>query len=81
MYQMNTKYINYFLAIFVILVCFIWVYFLVFTDDFMGGLPRMQRRIFIGLLSGYGIYRSYRLYLQIQRDKINDKHINDDENE
>ncbi|HLU87616.1 MAG TPA: hypothetical protein VKZ44_07655 [Taishania sp.] len=71
---MNTKYINYVLSSFVIIVCLVWIYFLIFSDEFIGGLPRLQRQVLTGILSLYAIFRTYRLYQMVQRDKINKRH-------
>lgn len=70
---MNTKYINYFFSGFVIALCLVWIYFLLFSEEFVGNIPNTQRKIFVGILLIYAAFRGYRLYLLIQHNKMNRK--------
>ena len=70
---MNTKYINYIFSVFAIILCLIWIYFLLFSREFMGNLSGTHKKIFVGFLLLYAIYRVHRLYTLIQKDKMNKK--------
>lgn len=70
---MNSNLINYFLSGFVIVICLIWIYFFLFTEQF-DNMPSMYRKVFLGILSFYALYRAYRLYLQIQKNKYTNNH-------
>lgn len=68
---MNIKYINYIFSGFVIILCLVWSYFLLFSDEFVGNIPNTQRKIFVGILLLYAAFRGFRLYTLIQQNKIN----------
>jgi len=66
---MNMKVLNTVLALFVIAICLIWSYFLLFSDFFMTNLSILQRRGFAVFLLLYACYRTYRLYIFLQKNK------------
>ena len=63
--------INVFLSGFIIVMCFVFAYFLLFTDmmNADGNLTGKKRTIFVVILLGYAVYRGYRLYVSIRENK------------
>jgi len=64
---MNTRLINSILSAFVIVVCLLWTYFLLFSEFFLMQLSLFQRRLFVVLLLLYAAYRAYRLYTFLRK--------------
>jgi hypothetical protein len=64
---MNFKYINIAFSVFIIIAIWTWLYFLLFTSQFDYIMPpSAQKKIFIGVLVVYSIFRGYRIYLKIK---------------
>lgn len=59
---MNTPAINKILAGFIITMCVVLSAFLLFTDLMSESIYGTKRTVFVVILLGYGIFRSYRLY-------------------
>ncbi|MCO5259548.1 MAG: hypothetical protein M9916_05340 [Crocinitomicaceae bacterium] len=66
---MNARFINYFISAFVIVICIVWIFFLMTSKEFLMNLSNLQRQSFIVLLLLYALFRSYRIYRMYQEDK------------
>lgn len=53
--------INTIFSLFSILICFVFTYFIAFTNLFIEDLHGTKRKVFIVILLLYGIYRIFRL--------------------
>jgi len=60
--------INSILAAFIIVMCLVFSWFLLFTDMMSeaGNLRGQKRSILVAILLGYAVYRGYRLYRSIK---------------
>ncbi len=65
------KNITYIVAGFMIIMCLVMSYYLLFTDLLIRDLYGFKRQIFIAILLLYGTYRGFRLYSEIKKDKRN----------
>jgi len=54
------------LAGFIIVMCVVFSYFLLFTEMMSDTMKGSKRIIFIVILLSYGAYRAYRIYRNIQ---------------
>jgi hypothetical protein len=66
--------LNLIFGLFVVAACLVFAYFAAFTDYFAENykLDGNKRLIFVGLLIGYSIYRSVRLYKTYKEQRRND---------
>ncbi|WP_300356254.1 hypothetical protein [Fluviicola sp.] len=63
------KNITHIVAGFMIIMCLVMTYYLLFTDLFIEKIYGFKRNAFIVLLLGYAAYRAFRLYTTIKKDR------------
>ncbi len=63
------KNVNFFISGFMVIMCLILSYYLIFTDLKMDTLNGFKRQMCIAILLLYGFYRGFRLYTLIKNSK------------
>jgi len=63
------KNVTYLFAGFMVVMCLVMSYYLVFTDILIEKLYGFKRHLFVALMLIYGAYRTFRLYSIIQKDR------------
>jgi len=66
---MNLNAINTILTAFIITMCVVFSYFLLFTDLMIETLYGTKRTIFVSVLLAYGAFRAYRLVAGLKNQK------------
>jgi hypothetical protein len=57
------------MAGFMVVMCLVMAYFLLFSDLLIERLYGFKRHLFVALILVYGLYRAFRLYTLIQNNK------------
>ena len=64
--------VNTILAGFIIVMCVVFAYFMLFTDMMKDEISGTKRIVFVVILLAYGTYRAWRLYKSIEESKKED---------
>jgi ABC-type uncharacterized transport system permease subunit len=69
------KNINTYLTAFIIIMCLVFAWFMAFTDLMQREVPGTKRKIFIGILLLYAVYRSFRWYRQNRKTNSENEEV------